>query len=88
MDDNIAAQILQQGFSVTYDKTRTMLDYLITHEMMPESEKEERIKTSPYLASEVIKRRRGVHRSTVGFDEYCRDLTKKAQSETSKTAIR
>ncbi len=74
-DENIAAQILQQGFSVTYDAVRAELDSIISGKASPRSSGSSGRSSSGYG-----KERSKMEKSkTPVLDNFGRDLTKLAE---------
>ncbi|MCB0720180.1 MAG: ATP-dependent Clp protease ATP-binding subunit, partial [Bacteroidetes bacterium] len=75
-DENIAAQILQQGFSVTYDAVRSELDSIISGKSTPRSSSG----SSAGSSSSGFKERGKMEKSkTPVLDNFGRDLTKLAE---------
>ncbi len=75
-DENIAAQILQQGFSVTYDAVRSELDSIISGKSTPRSSSS----SSSGSSSTGFKERGKMEKSkTPVLDNFGRDLTKLAE---------
>ena len=88
-DNNIAAQILQQGFSVSYDAVRAELDAIISGKGPVSGEKTRGIGGRREYAQAIVedysrtiaergRRETRPHKAT-RMDEYCRDLTQKAR---------
>jgi ATP-dependent Clp protease ATP-binding subunit ClpC len=76
-DENIAAQILQQGFSVSYDAVRTELDSIISGKASPRASGASPAGRSP---SGYGKERSKMEKSkTPVLDNFGRDLTKLAE---------
>lgn len=75
-DENIAAQILQQGFSVTYDAVRSELDSIISGKATPRSS----ASSGSSSSSSGFKERGKMEKSkTPVLDNFGRDLTKLAE---------
>ncbi|NND71155.1 MAG: ATP-dependent Clp protease ATP-binding subunit [Rhodothermales bacterium] len=75
-DENIAAQILQQGFSITYDAVRSELDSIISGKASPRSGGG----SSSGRSSSGFKERGKMEKSkTPVLDNFGRDLTKLAE---------
>ena len=75
-DENIAAQILQQGFSITYDAVRAELDAIITGKRgKPSSEP-----IDPTFSSKVGRRRKRSTQVSM-LPTYSRDMMEKAQAD-------
>ncbi|HLT46051.1 MAG TPA: ATP-dependent Clp protease ATP-binding subunit [Rubricoccaceae bacterium] len=75
-DENIAAQILQQGFSVTYDAVRAELDSIISGKSSPRSGPS----SGGGRASRASERKQMAEKSkTPVLDNFGRDLTKLAE---------
>ncbi len=87
-DENIAAQILQQGFSITYDAVRAELEAIYKGKGTDPSKKGSGAARRDYAQAIVEDYARTVaergrretrpHKATRA-DEYCRDLTQKAR---------
>jgi ATP-dependent Clp protease ATP-binding subunit ClpC len=78
-DENIAAQILQQGFSVTYDAVRTELDSIISGKASPRASAAGTPGRNP---SGHGKERSKMEKSkTPVLDNFGRDLTKLAEED-------
>src|SRR5690554_3802149 len=75
-DENIAAQILQQGFSITYDDVRAELDSIISGKSTPRAGAPSGRGASPGSSRE---RKMSEKSKTPVLDNFGRDLTKLAE---------
>ncbi len=79
-DENIAAQILQQGFSITYDAVRAELDSIISGKTTPRGSSSSG--SSSGRSSGSYKERGKMEKSkTPVLDNFGRDLTKLAEED-------
>ncbi|MGA7304136.1 MAG: ATP-dependent Clp protease ATP-binding subunit [Rhodothermales bacterium] len=84
-DENIAAQILQQGFSITYDGVRAELDSIITGKS---SSRGGETSGSSRSSSGFRKERSKMEKSkTPVLDNFGRDLTKLAEDDKLDTIV-
>ena len=76
-DENIAAQILQQGFSITYEAVRAELDAIISGQSSPRHSSSEKRRTRTSFTKEHT--RKMEKSKTPVLDNFGRDLTKLAE---------
>ncbi len=75
-DENIAAQILQQGFSITYEAVRAELDAIISGQSSPRRISSEKRTRTSFTKEQTRKMEKS---KTPVLDNFGRDLTKLAE---------